>query len=319
RRGGCPRPARSARSRPAGRSPRRRCRRRRSGAPTRAARRRRTPRVSRPRRAPRRRRRRSPGSPLGSAGTGGAPACRSLARAALGGFLLFLLVVLVLVLIGAGEGVEHVLRAVLDPFERALGLVLRTALGDLLHHPGQAGDLVVRLQIEPVDRLGEAQVGVHAGDDDAGVDGQQLDPDHGDPDVGVDHEALVQDDLENVGQTARSGSPVDSLCDGHGFLSMSARSSAASNGKVGPEPTPKVSRNSSNFSSNASSACPSCSTSSADNPPVSTRRSAWRSSSWRTRSSTATIRPPSPLPTSSASASSRNGLLPRGAVIVLPP
>ena len=58
--------------------------------------------------------------------------------------------------------------------------------------------------VEPVDGLGEPQVGVDAGDHDARVDGQDLDPDQRDPDEGVDDDALVQDDLDDVGEPAGS-------------------------------------------------------------------------------------------------------------------
>ena len=60
--------------------------------------------------------------------------------------------------------------------------------------------------VEPVDGLGEPQVGVDAGDHDACVDGQDLDPDERDTDEGVDDDALVQDDLDDVGEAARARS-----------------------------------------------------------------------------------------------------------------
>src|SRR5439155_2450041 len=76
----------------------------------------------------------------------------------------------------------------LGAFHHALFLVPRAAVPQLL----QTGGLRLR-QVEPVDRFGEAEVGVDAGDDDAGVDRDQLDADHGDADVRVDHEPLVED------------------------------------------------------------------------------------------------------------------------------
>ena len=47
-------------------------------------------------------------------------------------------------------------------------------------------------QIKPVHGLGETQVGVDAGDDNACVYRQDLDADKGHPDVDIDYQALVQ-------------------------------------------------------------------------------------------------------------------------------
>ena len=60
------------------------------------------------------------------------------------------------------------------------------------------------VEVEPIDRLGKAEIGVDTGDHDPGIDRDQLDPDHGDPHVGVDHEALVQDQIDDVGEAARA-------------------------------------------------------------------------------------------------------------------
>jgi hypothetical protein len=57
-------------------------------------------------------------------------------------------------------------------------------------------------QIEPVDSLGESQVGVDTGNDDACIYRQQLDPYKGDPDVDVDHQAFVQDGVDDIRQAA---------------------------------------------------------------------------------------------------------------------
>jgi hypothetical protein len=66
------------------------------------------------------------------------------------------------------------------------------------------------------------QVGVDAGDDDAGVDRDELDADDGDPDVGVDHQAFVEDQVDDVGEPARARCPLEVVarrtpgCDSHG-------------------------------------------------------------------------------------------------------
>src|SRR5689334_5998871 len=49
--------------------------------------------------------------------------------------------------------------------------------------------------VEPADGFGEAQVGIHAGHDDARIDRQDLDADQRHPDVGVNDQPLVQDGL----------------------------------------------------------------------------------------------------------------------------
>src|SRR5690606_28362148 len=52
-------------------------------------------------------------------------------------------------------------------------------------------------------RLGESQVRVDTRDDDAGIDGEQLDADERDPHVGVDHHALVENDVDDFSESAR--------------------------------------------------------------------------------------------------------------------
>jgi hypothetical protein len=61
------------------------------------------------------------------------------------------------------------------------------------------------VQVEPVGRLGEAQVGVDTRDDDAGVDGQELDAHQRDAHVDIDDESLVEDRLDDVREPARRG------------------------------------------------------------------------------------------------------------------
>src|SRR5690349_9188744 len=77
---------------------------------------------------------------------------------------------------------------------------------------------LTRHQVQAVDRLGEAEICVDAGDHDAGVDGQELDAHERDPHEHVDHEALVEDQLENVIQAARRGArdvaPTSATADG---------------------------------------------------------------------------------------------------------
>jgi hypothetical protein len=64
-----------------------------------------------------------------------------------------------------------------DPLGEALDLGFGGAFGDRLQQFGQSLRGAVMDDVEPVDGLGEAQVGVDAGDHDARVDGQDLDPD----------------------------------------------------------------------------------------------------------------------------------------------
>src|SRR3954452_1661373 len=63
-------------------------------------------------------------------------------------------------------------------------------------------------EIEPVDRLGKAEVRVDAGDHDPRIDRDQLDPDHRDTHVRIDHETLVEDQIDHVRQPARTRSPL---------------------------------------------------------------------------------------------------------------
>src|SRR5436190_22669745 len=101
---------------------------------------------------------------------------------------------LLLVLAVLGEG-----------FLRSLDHALRFAVAVTPAVPElrQARRLRLR-EVEPVDLLREPQVGVNARDHDARVDRDQLDSDHGDPHIGIDDEALVQDQLDDVGEPARA-------------------------------------------------------------------------------------------------------------------
>ena len=63
----------------------------------------------------------------------------------------------------------------------------------------------LRVQVETVGGLGEAQVGVDAGHDDAGVDRDDLDAHERDLGEDVDDQALVEDQVEDFGQPALGG------------------------------------------------------------------------------------------------------------------
>lgn len=58
-------------------------------------------------------------------------------------------------------------------------------------------------EVEAARGLGEAQIGVNARDDNARIHCDKLDPEERDAHVGIDHEALVEDDIENVSERAR--------------------------------------------------------------------------------------------------------------------
>src|SRR5215469_13410302 len=86
-------------------------------------------------------------------------------------------------------------------FQNALCLVLGTAL---LHVSDQLRQARLVLgDVQPVDCLGEPEVGIHAGDDDARVDGQKLDADQRNPHVRVDDQPLIQDRVDDVSEARR--------------------------------------------------------------------------------------------------------------------
>src|SRR5215217_125087 len=74
-------------------------------------------------------------------------------------------------------------------------------------------------QIKPVHGLGEAQVGVDTGNDNACIYREQLDTHKRHADVNVDHQALVQDRVEDVSEAAGRGAVKIAVarlgCDGH--------------------------------------------------------------------------------------------------------
>jgi hypothetical protein len=85
--------------------------------------------------------------------------------------------------------------------EHALGLVLGPAL---LHVSDQLRQRLLLLgDIQPVDGFGEPEVGIHAGDDDPRVYGQQLDAHQRNADIRVDDQPFVQDRVDHVGKTRR--------------------------------------------------------------------------------------------------------------------
>ena len=89
--------------------------------------------------------------------------------------------------------------------EHPLGLALRAALGGAL---GEAAHELTEVlatllvQVEAVGGLGEPQVGVDTRHDDPGVDGDQLDADQRHLDEDVDDQALVEDQVEDLGEPA---------------------------------------------------------------------------------------------------------------------
>ena len=77
-------------------------------------------------------------------------------------------------------------------------------------------------QIKPVHGLGETQVGVDTGDDDARIYREQLDAYKGDTNVDIDHQALVEDGVDDIGEAARRWAikvsvAGSTLCNGHEF------------------------------------------------------------------------------------------------------
>jgi hypothetical protein len=62
------------------------------------------------------------------------------------------------------------------------------------------GDRLAALGLQPLHRLQVTDVGVNAGDHDSPLEGEQRDPDHRDPDRGIDHQPLVQQDVQRLGQ-----------------------------------------------------------------------------------------------------------------------
>src|SRR4051794_38474471 len=93
----------------------------------------------------------------------------------------------------------------LDALNCALRLVLR--LPATLAQLVDAG-LLGLSEVEAVDRLGEAEVRVDTRDHDPPIDRDQLDPDHRDTHIRIDHETLVEDQIDDVRQTAGARSPL---------------------------------------------------------------------------------------------------------------
>src|SRR6476469_2857421 len=92
----------------------------------------------------------------------------------------------------------------LDTFGHALRLVLPLVTPAQLREAGR-----LRLgQVESIHLLGEAEICVDARDHDPRVDRDQLDPDHRDAYVRIDHETLVEDQIDDIRQPARARSPL---------------------------------------------------------------------------------------------------------------
>src|SRR5439155_2085969 len=79
-----------------------------------------------------------------------------------------------LLLVAAAAEADLLLDRVHPAFDRPLALRLGGLLLAFLEQVGDALRLVRRAQVEAVDGLGEAQVGIHARDHDPEVDGQEL-------------------------------------------------------------------------------------------------------------------------------------------------
>src|SRR5207248_9797132 len=88
---------------------------------------------------------------------------------------------------------------ILHTLEGALGLRLGSAGGHLRHELREALGLLTA-DIHTVDRLGEAQIRIHARDHDPRVNRQELDADERHADVRVDHHPLVEDHVDDVRQ-----------------------------------------------------------------------------------------------------------------------
>src|SRR5579871_2450834 len=101
-----------------------------------------------------------------------------------------------------GGGVEH-----------ALGLVPGPALLHVAEQSRQA--LLLLADVQAVDRLGKAQVGVDARDHDACVDGEHLDAHQRHPHVGVNYQALVENRLDDVGQSGGRRACAAAMHDRH--------------------------------------------------------------------------------------------------------
>src|SRR6478672_3012159 len=92
----------------------------------------------------------------------------------------------------------------LDSLGRALRLVLPLVTPAQLREAGR-----LRLgQVESIHLLGEAEICIDARDHDPRVDRDQLDPDHRDAYVRIDHETLVEDQIDDIREPARARSPL---------------------------------------------------------------------------------------------------------------
>jgi hypothetical protein len=60
-------------------------------------------------------------------------------------------------------------------------------------------------QIKAAHGLGETQIGVDTGNDNARIYREQLNADKGHANVNIDHQALVQDGVKDISEAARRG------------------------------------------------------------------------------------------------------------------
>ena len=116
-------------------------------------------------------------------------------------FLVFVLVLVVLVASAPGEDLVRPSRR----RPRALRCVLPLAPPSVIPCTSSGRSLppFPCVEVQPVGRFGEPQERVDAGHHDPGIDGQDLDPHQGHPDEDVDDQALVEDELHDVGEAAR--------------------------------------------------------------------------------------------------------------------
>jgi hypothetical protein len=79
----------------------------------------------------------------------------------------------------------------------ALRQLLATPVPLTLHEPWQSLGLGYP-KIKAVDGLGKMQIGIDTGDNDARVDGENLDADQRHPHIGVDNQSFVENQIEYV-------------------------------------------------------------------------------------------------------------------------
>jgi hypothetical protein len=81
--------------------------------------------------------------------------------------------------------------------------------GDRLCRLGHRFVIISAIDVQPVGRLRKLQEGVDAGDHDEDVDRENLESEQGHPDEDVDDQALVKDEVDNVGEALIAMSVLD--------------------------------------------------------------------------------------------------------------